>query len=257
MTLAERGRTRTTGRPRLIVDRSRSNDLDGSTILKKALKALIPDAALRLPILGGPFAGGFFIGRPRDSLRKVMGVYEHELNPWLIKVLPRVNVVLDLGGNVGYFSFGCAAAFRRKDIVTAIICFEPDEYYCQILEQGAGRYRSSKLDITIVQKFVGAGGDVADTIQLESVASQLEDGQRALVKIDVEGAELDVLSHGGPWLTSQNYFLIEVHAESLIKPIVNLLAEHGVSLQQIDQRPHWLLGPEQRDKDNRWLVSAL
>ena len=61
----------------------------------------------------GPFRGACIVINPRDSLRKILGVYEHELNPWLEQALRRVTRVLDVGANDGYFTFGCAAAFQR------------------------------------------------------------------------------------------------------------------------------------------------
>ena len=35
----------------------------------------------------GPFRGARIVMKPRDSLRKILGLYEHELNPWLEQAL--------------------------------------------------------------------------------------------------------------------------------------------------------------------------
>ncbi len=75
------------------------------------LKYVLPSPATTLPIVGGPFRGGSFRGAPRDSIRKVIGVYEHELNPWLSERLARADGLFDVGANDGYFTFGCAAVF--------------------------------------------------------------------------------------------------------------------------------------------------
>jgi hypothetical protein len=40
-----------------------------------------------------------------------------------------------------------------------------------------------------------------------------------LVKIDVEGAEMDVLEGAMSWLNPTNYFVIEVHQESFLDSI--------------------------------------
>jgi len=82
------------------------------------------------------------------------------------------------------------------------------------------------------------------------------DNVRTLIKIDVEGAEVDVLESAEHWLHPRNIFVVEVHAESLLEPVTSLLNAKGVRLEWIEQSPHWLLGREQRDPDNRWVVSA-
>jgi hypothetical protein len=38
----------------------------------------------------------------------------------------------------------------------------------------------------------------------------------ALIKIDVEGAEVDVIEGASHWLNPRNYFLIEVHQEKYL-----------------------------------------
>ena len=62
---------------------------------------------------------------PRNSVRKILGLYERELNMWLELALQKVTRVLDVGANDGYFTFGCAAVFRRLGKAGEIIAFEP------------------------------------------------------------------------------------------------------------------------------------
>ena len=47
-------------------------------------------------ILSGPFRGAIILLNPCHSPRKVFGLYEHELNPWLKQSLRRVTRVLDV-----------------------------------------------------------------------------------------------------------------------------------------------------------------
>lgn len=61
----------------------------------------------------GPFRGASLLLNPRHSFRKVFGVYGHENNAWLERALRRVSRVIDVGAANGYFTFGCATAFRR------------------------------------------------------------------------------------------------------------------------------------------------
>ena len=90
-----------------------------------AFKQLLPNKPVRLRVLRGPFRGARIVMTPRNSMRKILGLYEWELNAWLVQALHRVTRVLDVGANDGYFTFGCAAAFRRLGNAGEIIAFEP------------------------------------------------------------------------------------------------------------------------------------
>jgi hypothetical protein len=57
----------------------------------------------------GPFRSARIVMNPRNSLRKIFGLYEHELNDWLEQALRWVSRVVDVGANDGYFTFGSAA----------------------------------------------------------------------------------------------------------------------------------------------------
>lgn len=222
------------------------------------VKALVPVRDQLIPIMSGPFRGGTFFGSPRHSIRKMLGVYEYELNGWIRAALHEADGLLDLGANDGYFTFGCAAAFARSGRRCQIACFEPDPHYAGVLRRAARRYDGTKVQIDVHQKFVrSVARDEAAVTLAKVTLDRLEPDARVLVKIDIEGAELDVLKAAGSWLAPRSLFVIEVHSWSLLQPIVDLARDAGLVFDQIDQRPHWLFGCEQRDADNRWLVSRL
>jgi hypothetical protein len=79
----------------------------------------------------------------------------------------------------------------------------------------------------------------------------------ALIKIDVEGAELTVIDGASNWLDPSNYFLIEVHDEAYIDLLRARFAKAGLDLEKRDQKPLPVLGREQRAESNWWLVSQL
>ena len=227
------------------------------TVIKKRLVA---DSVQRVRILRGPFRGARLFLNPRHSLRKIFGLYEHELNHWIDNALGKVSTVIDVGANDGYFTFGCAAAFRRLKRSAEIIAFEPQpEAYAQLLasaqRRGANESTANKIDIRIQQRFVGAVE--SDQCATLDALVQPEQSCRALIKIDVEGAELDVIAGASRWLTRSNLFLIEVHDPSFIERIRGRFAAAGLELKNIVQRPLPLLGRETRQRENSWLVSAL
>lgn len=190
---------------------------------------------------------------PRDSLRKVFGVYEHELNSWIEEALRRVNRVLDVGANDGYFTFGCAAAFRRLGKAGSIISFEPQPD--MTLQESLKTQNSDGIKIEIIQKFVGRSTDKEMMISLDDVP--ITDKKNTLVKIDVEGAEIDVIAGAASWMDASNLFLIEVHQQPFLKVINEQFAARGHKLKQLDQRPIPVLGRENRSESNYWLVSDL
>jgi hypothetical protein len=202
----------------------------------------------------GPLRGGRAVMNPRNSLRKVLGLYEHELNDWLESALRLTNRVIDVGANDGYFTFGCAAAFRRWQKKSEIVAFEPDAEHFRSLSESLRSQPRGLVEFELIPKFAGAH-DAADSRTLDSL--NCANRNKTLIKIDVEGAEEDVLAGAASWLRPGNYFLIEVHKAHFLETIPRLFASHGLALDQIDQCPLKLIGRETRDEENWWLVSRI
>lgn len=203
----------------------------------------------------GPFRGAHPVMNPRHSLRKVLGLYEHELNDWIEIALRRVRRVIDVGANDGYFTFGCAAAFRRLQKPGEIISIEVQDQHMVKLREGFERHSDSSVRFSLVQGY--AGSEVKPGFVTLDALDTGGDRSHTLIKIDVEGAEVDVMEGALTWLEPTNLFVIEVHKESLLAPLHALFATRGLNLVQINQRPLPLLGAEERDVENWWLVSDL
>jgi hypothetical protein len=193
---------------------------------------------------------------PRNSLRKIFGLYERELNRCLQQVLPAVNKVIDVGANDGYFTFGCAAAFARLGKVGEIISFEPQEQHARTLRQTNGRVSNGTVRIKIVQSLVGSqvGPGITTLDAIRWTGGDPDCRANTLIKIDVEGEELQVLKGASSWLNSSNHFLIEVHTEPLLEHIILLFESRKLQLTRVDQQPTFLLGREMRSPQNWWLV---
>ncbi len=203
----------------------------------------------------GPFRGAYPVMNPRHSLRKVLGLYEHELNNWIETALHCVHRVIDVGANDGYFTFGCAAAFRRLKKTGEIISIEVQDQHMLKLREGFERHADPAVRFSLVQGY--AGSELKPGfVTLDSLDTGGDRGG-TLVKIDVEGAEVEVMQGALSWLDPTNFFVIEVHQESLLAPLHALFATRGLKLRQINQRPLPLLGAEVRDRENWWLVSDL
>jgi predicted RNA methylase len=194
---------------------------------------------------------------PRHSLRKILGLYEHELNSWIEASLRRVSGVLDVGANDGYFTFGCVAAFDRLGKNGTVVAFEPEEEHIQSLKASARNQENSLVDVQIIEavvsRTIGPGKTTLDALPTPFGRARAN----TLVKIDVEGAEMDVIAGAETWLHPGNAFLIELHNEAFLAPILELFAAHGIQLNKINQSPLPILGSERREKENCWLVTEL
>jgi len=222
-------------------------------------KRVLPNRPMLTRIWRGPFRGARIVMNPRDSLRKIFGLYEHELNNWLEQALRRVSRVVDVGANDGYFTFGSAAAFRRLGKTGEIIACEPQDRHVAMLRESVASQVQTGIRFEIVHALVGKELKPG-MITLDSLQPAVDDPRdevSTLVKIDVEGAEVDVIEGGRSWLKASNLFVIEVHQERFLDPLRELFAEQGLRLVQVDQRPLSLLGRETREAKNWWLVSEI
>ena len=223
------------------------------------IKAFFPNHPVPVRIWRGPFRGARLVMNPRHSMRKIVGLYEHELNGWLSAALRNVDRIVDVGANDGYFTFGCVAAFQRCSVKGSIIAFEPEERHATSLHRTSCLQQANDVTVKIMQSFVGR--EVAPGFTtLDAMTGAFGPGQprtNTLIKIDVEGAEMEVIAGAQSWLQPSNAFVIEVHKRSYIEMIQTIFSERGLVLKQIDQRSLPVLGRENRAEENWWLVSDL
>jgi hypothetical protein len=223
------------------------------------LKVFLANRPMLTRIWRGPFRGARIVMNPRDSLRKIFGLYEHELNDWLEQALRRVSRVVDVGANDGYFTFGSAAAFRRLGKSGEIIACEPQDSHVAMLRESVASQPQTGIRFEIVHALVGKelkpGMITLDSLQ--PAVDDPNDKVRTLVKIDVEGAEVDVIEGGRSWLQRSNYFVIEVHRHELVGELRDIFAEKGLKLVQLNQQPLRVIGGELRERENLWLISDL
>jgi hypothetical protein len=94
------------------------------------------------------------------------------------------------------------------------------------------------------------------TTTLDALAVAASDRRHTLIKIDVEGAEVDVVMGAQTWMDPSNLFVIEIHQEAYLAQLKALFAAHDHELRQVEQQALPLLGLEVRDTANWWLVSS-
>ncbi|MFQ3581834.1 MAG: FkbM family methyltransferase [Chloracidobacterium sp.] len=215
-------------------------------------------------ILAGPFRGARLILNPAHSKRKILGAYEHVLNPWLRATLKRVDVVWDVGANDGYFTYGCAAAILAQGRQPHVVAFEPglddDALLEQQLTAPARAWVKAYAGATFefIPAYVGANTDTrAVALDVAAADRPALAGRPALVKVDVEGSEVDVLDGATQLLRAPTQWLVEVHGDHLLEPVVSRFqaAQRLVDIHRL--KPHWLFGPEARAIPTCWVTTRV
>jgi hypothetical protein len=226
----------------------------------RALKRiLLPNRLIPCPILFGPLRGAWPLMNPQSSVRFMLGLYEHELNDWLTKAIPRVQSLFDIGANHGYFCLGVMAAWYRLKIDGAVWAFEPQTKETEKILRAKIAKHCYRTSLTVENQFVGDPkneGVIGIDLYLKKIGFDPK-ANRSMVKIDVEGAEMDVLRGARSLVIDGNLFLVEVHNATLLEEVQAFFRDCNHAIEVVHQRPLPVLGRELRSKDNWWVVSSL
>jgi len=220
------------------------------TLLSHAKNRVVPRGAQECEVRFGPLRG---VRLNLDLSRQSqiwLGLYERETYQWLERFSRGIHTGIDIGANEGlYTSF-----FLVKTSAQRVWSFDGDPT-CQSIIAGNlalnGVYNPGRW--TFVGKCVGSDRD-ANTCALDSIREALE--LPCLVKMDVDGAELDVLRSGPEVLRSTGVrWLIETHSPDLESACLRLLTEFGYQTKVVPNAWWRRFIPETRTAHNRWLVA--
>jgi FkbM family methyltransferase len=205
---------------------------------------------ITLPILAGPLRGSWWAPAAGGKvLRLFLGTYEPRQTALFCQRLRSGDVVFDIGANAGYYTLMAARLVGPRGKVVAC---EPDPKMARYLRRhvAANRHRN----VSVVESAVwatsgiarfsrGAGtgtGRVTDSGELAVRLTTLDElamehgAVPTHIKIDVEGAELDVLRGGHATLTrARPTIFLSTHGASVHNACCRLLEEHGYSLSAI------------------------
>lgn len=149
-------------------------------------------------VVGGPFKGMRYDGGAvcGAATPKILGVYESELAPFLLKwsVTPFKHII-NVGAAEGYYAIGCAMLWPQAT-VTAF----------EVSEEGR-RLLTRNIELNGLQSRVKIMGHCGE----EQLQASMPNGQPSLVIIDIEGAESQLLEPGNiPSLTNA-HIIVEIH----------------------------------------------
>ena len=175
-------------------------------------------------ILGGPFAGMEYVSHATEGalVPRLLGTYESELHPHLRAMMAGgVDCVVDVGCAEGYYAVGLA---RMAPEVTV---------YAYDIDEKARRACADLAAKNGVADRVIVGGEFAPD-GFEAFA-----GRRALVMVDAEGAEVDILQPAlSPSLAGMNV-IVETHdlyrANAMATIVERFRPTHDIL--RVDQQP--------------------
>src|SRR5690348_6876386 len=198
-------------------------------------------------ILAGPARGVRMQLDFSGQTPKYLGMFEWELHRFYREVLPSARLVFDIGGAEGY----CALLYAANSSAS-VLTFEPDPAEVELLQ--ANIERNPRFDGRILIRQAAMGRENgSDSTTIDSVAEEV--GTPDFIKVDVDGAELDVLTGGDRTLSeTRPHLVVETHSRELEEKYGALLVAHGYRPIIKHNRRVWR---EERGgiPHNRWLLA--
>jgi predicted RNA methylase len=217
--------------------------------IRRTIKALAARAGTR--VVRVPFGLGRGVRLQLDLSHELMlavGLYEHELDSHLGRLCRGAGTAYDVGAAIGYDSLAIA---RRSG--GEVVAFEADPGIAERFRTNLALNPELRPRIQLERSRVGRGGD--STVALDDLVTSARFPIPSLLKIDVEGEEIEVLA-GGRELLRRHHpaVVLETHSEALEDECREVLEDHGYRVLVVERR-RWLR--ESRPMaHNRWLVAV-
>lgn len=211
--------------------------------------ALIP-GALPMPVLQGPLRGHWWItGSSNHGCW--LGSYEYAKQRLFARMIHSGDVVFDIGANVGFYTLLAASRVRVDGVVVA---FEPLRQNTHFLRR---HLRINRFDgVRVIEAAVGKrngtahfqphassamgrvsenGSLVVEQVSLDELCDVRAIPDPMLMKIDVEGAELNVLEGASRMLArARPAIFLATHGALVHRECCDFLRAAGYSLRPID-----------------------
>lgn len=201
-------------------------------------------------VVGG-ILGGITMDIDRsEETQFYLGMYEMELRQELKRLTESVRTLIDVGTAEGMFPL----YFLARSPVQRVVSFEPSERRLRFLRNLELNGLAGDARLTVRSEFVGAEtGD--GTFALDSLLPGVE--TPCLVKVDVEGAEVEVLRGATRLMRlAPVTWIIETHSEELEAECVQILRSAGYEVRVIPRAWWRRYIPEGRAlPHNQWIVA--
>jgi len=216
--------------------------------LKAALVAHGPRPR-RVPI--GLYAGLTLEIDLASQTQLYLGLWERETHPFLRRAIATSRWLVDVGAGSGEL----VLAFLRDRPGGRAWAIEPSEAGRRAIERNLALNPDlPAANLTIVSELAGER-EGPGVVRLDRLPLPID--APGLVKIDVDGAEMDVLRGAEGLLRRADVkLLIETHTRELEEQCLALLGEHGYPCEIVRNAWWRAIVPEHRPSShNRWLVA--
>ena len=208
----------------------------------------------RLPL--GPASGIRFEADPDLSLDYWVGLCESEIASWVRRLCRTGTRCVDVGAYNAYYALTFAKLTRQP-----VTSFEPDPVAIARCRRNVAL--NPTLAPLIELRAVAAGarqGPGVVTLDAELLPPIEQVRSASMLKIDVEGAELDVLTGASSVLELMHpHVIVETHSEGLENACGEALTAMGYSPRIVTQRrllPQDRSWPPGTPRHNRWIVAV-
>lgn len=220
-------------------------------LISKLKFALTSDSSRPPTIPLGLYKGLRLDINMRNQSQLFVGLWERETHNIIRQALHQAEWYVDIGAGIGEL----VLLFSRSQHLRTMIAIEPSRANVQAMLANFALNGLDRDRVEVIEKL--AGTNVADDyVSLDT----LDVNRKApgFLKIDVDGAELDVLRSGARLLTEGNIeLLLETHSLELERDCTRFLTELGYTCRIVNSAWWRHLIPEQRPiAHNRWLVAA-
>lgn len=217
------------------------------SVLSSLKKALLPAGRHWRTIKLGPAKGIRMQLDLSSQTQRLLGLDEQELFAPLRKLMPQCRSMVDVGANDGYYTL----IFLRSPAERIVAC--EGGPMTRLIENAAANGFEPGDRFSMVNNLIGPG---STQTPLQKVIQNLPGP--ILIKLDVEGAEWDVLESCLPFdRLSDLRFIVETHSLELEEKCQQWFADHGFDSSIIPNASwRWLLPETRLVAHNRWLVAV-
>jgi hypothetical protein len=225
--------------------------------IKIAIKSRIfADVSKPRRVKFGIARGIYFILNRRHDLQKEFGLWETELDKVFARSIRGNGVVYDIGGDQGHVALPLA----NLKYTTKVVSFEPDAAACNLFCQNIALNPSLRKKVEIIHAYVGSRGmrGSTPTIRIDDFVRTSSHPAPSFIKIDVDGAELDVLKGMKETIYGHRpVVVVETHSQDLELRCIDFFAQiPGYRLKVIRNARWRTFYPEWRPiEHNRWLLA--
>ena len=213
--------------------------------------AVVTDQRRYLKVRCGPARGGVLYTTYLYGSRMIFGLYESEVASYVRRYVHAGDQCYDIGAADGYYTL----AFARLASPGYVYCFDMDDGATERLGALAARNAHLGSEISAHSLRIGAGQIDATRTSLDALVYDQTWRPPNVIKLDVEGDELNVL-RGGERLLREHHprLIIEVHSMNLESDCQCFLNSLGYTTTVVRNRK--LMAEDAfRIGFNRWLCA--